>query len=185
MDMAELLSVIQEYVNNQFAMDDSYVVENYGGCILDFHPLEVQISENNKNWNIVCNLTISDSRLLVKAAKKAIKKLINWYMAGIFILQNAFNRSVTLSLNEIVNKFYHLQGIVNLYAQKLQEQKKEFVRLQKRVENLEAAAYNMEWGDSALTSALQKLQMEVDALKWENVKLRELVQNLLDNKRRG
>jgi 2-polyprenyl-3-methyl-5-hydroxy-6-metoxy-1,4-benzoquinol methylase len=72
--------------------------------------LDLEIEKNNLKWNVVTEWLITSHRKTIGRfivfGKKAVRKILRWYINPLFDQQREFNGSVTRSLN-IVNELLH------------------------------------------------------------------------------
>jgi 2-polyprenyl-3-methyl-5-hydroxy-6-metoxy-1,4-benzoquinol methylase len=146
------------------------VDSEYNAIQNQLQKLDLEVEKNNLKWNIITEWLITSHRKtigkLIVFGKKAVRKILRWYINPPIDQQREFNGSVTRSLN-VVNELLHN------YAGEIDKSSISIKNLNERLDVLQKENADLK----ILISKFDK-QTEIDEMKISQQS--QLVQRLLD-----
>ena len=148
------------------------VDSEYNAIQNQLQKLDLEVEKNNLKWNIITEWLITSHRKtigkLIVFGKKAVRKILRWYINPPIDQQREFNGSVTRSLN-VVNELLHS------YVGEIDKTSISINNLNERLDALQKENADLK----ILISKFDK-QKEFAEMKIELNQQRQLVQRLLD-----
>jgi len=148
------------------------VDSEYNAIQNQLQKLDLEVEKNNLKWNIITEWLITSHRKTIGRfivfGKKAVRKILRWYINPPIDQQREFNGSVTRSLN-VVNELLHN------YAGEINKSSLSINNLNERLDVLQKENADLK----ILVNKFDR-QTEIDEMKMEISQQSQLVQRLLD-----
>jgi 2-polyprenyl-3-methyl-5-hydroxy-6-metoxy-1,4-benzoquinol methylase len=157
---------------NKSEEESTLVDSEYNAIQNQLQKLDLEVEKNNLKWNILTEWFITSHRKtlgrLIVFGKKAVRKILRWYINPPIDQQREFNGSVTRSLN-VVNELLHN------YAGEIDKTSINIINLNERLDTIQKENTDLK----TLINKFDK-QTELDEMKMEISQQRQVVQRLLD-----
>lgn len=171
----------KKFDNPSNTIDNSSINTITKSYIFDMEELTKWKNNNNNIYTIMANWVFRSNRKIIGKfiifGKRAVRKLLRWYIEPIVEQQNKFNGSITASINALYNNEIVTKDFIDGMICNEKIHKNEMLEFEEKIDNI-----NKTYSNRFEELNLDKIFQSVDQLESKNYEIEQALTNLVYKK---